>query len=199
MKKSDKENVEPVQLKKEKELFINNLINGNVEFAIFSNQFTSFHNNPKQLLKNTDNRERKSNTELQTDNTNGLNGTDKILDKLTVLVADDDEVARIFLSELLEGKCKKVLFAKNGKEAVELYQTNDRIDMVLMDIKMPVMDGYSATIKIKEMDKKAVIIAQTAFALARDREKALAAGCDEYLAKPLLKKDLFSVIEKFFK
>jgi CheY-like chemotaxis protein len=67
-----------------------------------------------------------------------------------------------------------------------------------MDIKMPVMDGYSATIKIKELSKQVVVVAQTAYALASDREKALAAGCDDYLAKPLMKKDLFSVIVKFF-
>lgn len=125
--------------------------------------------------------------------------TDEILSGLTILVADDDEIARIYLSKLFEEKCKKMLFAKNGKEAVELFQENADIDLILMDIKMPVMDGYSATIKIKELNKQVVVVAQTAYALASDREKALAAGCDDYLAKPLLKKDLISVIEKFFK
>ena len=123
----------------------------------------------------------------------------KKLENLTILVADDDEVTRFYLSELFEQKCRKMYFAKNGKEAVELFQNNQNIDLILMDIKMPVMDGYSATIKIKEIDKKVVVVAQTAYALASDREKALAAGCDDYLAKPLMKKDLYSVIEKFFK
>jgi signal transduction histidine kinase/CheY-like chemotaxis protein len=122
---------------------------------------------------------------------------DEMLNRLTVLVAEDDEVARIYLSELLESKCKRVLFATNGKEAVELYKTNPGIDMVLMDIKMPVLDGYSAAIKIKELDKTAFIVAQTAYALASEREKALAAGCTDYLAKPLMQKDLFSVISKY--
>ncbi|MGC9352957.1 MAG: response regulator [Mariniphaga sp.] len=124
--------------------------------------------------------------------------TEEVLEKLTVLVVDDDEVARIYLAELLKKKCRKILFAKNGKEAVEGFQNNQGIDLILMDIKMPVMDGYSATIKIKSLNKNVVIIAQTAYALASDREKALAAGCNDYLAKPLMKKDLFSVIEKFF-
>lgn len=124
---------------------------------------------------------------------------EEILGKLTVLVADDDEVARIYLEELLKSKCRKVLFAKNGKEAVEILQDDPSVDLILMDIKMPVMDGYTATIKIKGMNKNVVIIAQTAYALASDREKALAAGCNDYLAKPLIKKDLFAVIEKFFK
>ncbi|MCF8364056.1 MAG: response regulator [Prolixibacteraceae bacterium] len=124
--------------------------------------------------------------------------SDNVIETLAVLVAEDDEIARMYLSELLEGKCRKLLFAHNGKEAVELYQANSSIDLVLMDIKMPVMDGYSAAIKIKELNKNAIIVAQTAYALASDREKALAAGCSEYLVKPLIKKDLFSVIEKFF-
>lgn len=124
---------------------------------------------------------------------------EEILGKMTVLVADDDEVARIYLEELLKSKCRKVLFAKNGKEAVEILQDYTAVDLILMDIKMPVMDGYTATIKIKGMNKNVVIIAQTAYALASDREKALAAGCNDYLAKPLIKKDLFAVIEKFFK
>jgi len=125
--------------------------------------------------------------------------TDEILSQLSVLVADDDEIARIYLSELLKDKCKKILYAQNGKEAVEQYQSNGNTDLVLMDIKMPVMDGYTAAIKIKELNKNAIIIAQTAYALASDRQKALAAGCNDYLAKPLMKEDLFSVIEKFFK
>ncbi|MGM0620202.1 MAG: response regulator [Bacteroidota bacterium] len=124
--------------------------------------------------------------------------SDEILSQLSVLVADDDEVARIYLSELLKGKCKKILYAQNGKEAVEQYQSNGYIDLVLMDIKMPVMDGYTAAIKINELNKNSIIIAQTAYALASDREKALAAGCNDYLAKPLMKEDLFSVIKKFF-
>ena len=127
------------------------------------------------------------------------NSSDKILQSLTILAADDDEVARIYLEQLLESKCRKILFAKNGKEAVELFQNNPEINLILMDIKMPVMDGYSATIKIKEQNKKVIVIAQTAYALASDRERALAAGCDDYLAKPLMKKDLFSVIKKFYK
>lgn len=127
------------------------------------------------------------------------NSSDNLLESLTILVADDDEVTRFYLSELIEQKCRKMFFAKNGKEALEIFQNNQNIDLILMDIKMPVMDGYSSTIKIKEIDKKVVVVAQTAYALASDREKALAAGCNDYLAKPLMKKDLISVVEKFFK
>ncbi|MBW6537426.1 MAG: response regulator [Mariniphaga sp.] len=133
------------------------------------------------------------------ENNQAKNSSDNLLESLTILVADDDDATRIYLSELFEKKCRKMFFAKNGKEALEIFQNNQNIDLILMDIKMPVMDGYSSTIKIKKIDKKVVVVAQTAYALASDREKALAAGCDDYLAKPLMKRDLISVVEKFFK
>ena len=122
-----------------------------------------------------------------------------ILKDITVLVAEDDEVGRLYLQQLLDGNCKEVLYAKDGKEAVNIYSEHGGVDLVLMDIKMPVMDGYSATIKIRAIDHKAIIIAQTAYALSGDREKAIAAGCDEYLTKPLDKEALFSIIKKLFK
>ncbi|MFW6257570.1 MAG: ATP-binding protein, partial [Prolixibacteraceae bacterium] len=99
---------------------------------------------------------------------------DEVLKNLTVLVAEDDEVGRIYLEQLLEGKCKKVFYAQNGKEAVGIYSRNPGIDLILMDIKMPVMDGYSATIRIRAIDHNAKIVAQTAYALSGDREKAIA-------------------------
>lgn len=123
---------------------------------------------------------------------------EKILALFTVLVAEDDEPSRVYLSELLKRLCKKLLFAKNGREAVQIY-TENNIDLVLMDIKMPVMDGYSAAIKIKGVDENAVIIAQTAYALASDRQKALAAGCSDYLAKPLMLEDVLTMVKKHFK
>jgi CheY-like chemotaxis protein len=104
----------------------------------------------------------------------------------------------MYLAEILEEKCKKLLFAENGEEAVEQYKKHPEIDLVLMDIKMPVMDGYTASMKIKELNSDALIIAQTAYALAGDKEKALAAGCRDYLTKPLKKSSLEEVIQKYF-
>ena len=119
-----------------------------------------------------------------------------MLNELTILVAEDDAVGRLYLEKLLEGKCKKLFMANNGKEAVEIYSEHEKIDLVLMDIKMPIMDGYSATIKIKAMDPNAVIIAQTAYALSRGREKAIAAGCNDYLTKPMSNEALMNSIDK---
>jgi len=123
---------------------------------------------------------------------------DVTLKDLTILVAEDEEVGRMYLAEILDDKCKKLLFAENGQEAVALYKQHPETDLVLMDIKMPVMDGYTATMKIKEIDSDALIIAQTAYALAGDKEKALAAGCRDYLTKPLKKSHMEEVIQKYF-
>lgn len=125
-----------------------------------------------------------------------VNDPGDLINYLTILVAEDDEPARVYLSELLKNECRKIHFANNGREAVDMY-AELKPDLVLMDIKMPVMDGYSAAIKIKGMDDNALIIAQTAYALAGDREKALAAGCSDYLAKPVRKEDLLNMIRKY--
>jgi CheY-like chemotaxis protein len=122
----------------------------------------------------------------------------KILKDLSILIAEDDPVGQDFLKELLADKCKTLVVADNGKKAVEYYKKNAGYDVVLMDIKMPVMDGYSATIKIKEFDAEAFIIAQTAYALESDKQKALAAGCDGYLTKPLNESVLIEkILERF--
>ncbi|MBN1985731.1 MAG: response regulator, partial [Prolixibacteraceae bacterium] len=126
----------------------------------------------------------------------------KIMDgikDLTLLVVEDDKVGRIYMETLFKNRCKNILFASNGVEAVEMCKNNRNIDLILMDIKMPLMDGYEATQKIKSINKNIVIIAQTAFALAGDEEKALAAGCDDYISKPINKETLFKVINKYYK
>jgi CheY-like chemotaxis protein len=107
---------------------------------------------------------------------------------LTILVAEDDTTSQIYISELLRGKCKKIFFAENGKEAVQLFSENPEIDLVLMDMKMPLMDGFQATAKIKEINRDTVVIAQTAYALSGDKQKILEAGCDDYLPKPFSRK-----------
>jgi CheY-like chemotaxis protein len=90
------------------------------------------------------------------------------------------------------------MFARNGLEAVECYKKNCDINLVLMDMKMPEMDGYSATRIIKQINRRAVVIGQSAFALPGDKEKSFDAGCDGYLTKPLEKEQLFSTIRKIF-
>ena len=94
--------------------------------------------------------------------------------------------------------CKEILFTETGVEAVEACRNNTDIDLVLMDVKMPEIDGYEATRQIRKFNANLVIIAQTAFALPGDREKALSAGCNDYFSKPYNQAVLISLIKKYF-
>jgi hypothetical protein len=94
---------------------------------------------------------------------------------------------------------REILSAENAYDAVEMCRQNTDIDLVLMDIKMPGQDGLEATRLIREFNKKVVIIAQTAYALAGDKENTLEAGCNDYIAKPILKSALMSILQKHFK
>lgn len=129
-----------------------------------------------------------------------MENTSEKKDKYTILIAEDEEVNFMVLEMLLLDKLKlpcKLLHAKDGLEAVELCKNNLEIDLVLMDIKMPVMDGHKATKRIKEFRQKLPIIAQTAFSTPEEKEKAFLAGCDDFMAKPISKDVLSSVIDKF--
>jgi len=91
----------------------------------------------------------------------------------TILIVEDEEFNRIYFEELLNQINCKVVIAKNGIEAVEICKKNASIDLVLMDIKMPLMNGYEATQAIKKIRPNLPIIAQTAFALLGDKKKSL--------------------------
>ncbi len=117
---------------------------------------------------------------------------------LKILIAEDDETSSIYLSILLEEFSSKILTAKNGLEAVEIYKNNPDIDLILMDMKMPYLNGYVATSQIRQIDKNVVIIAQTAFALSSDRQKVIDAGCTDYISKPILIDELTALIRKYF-
>ena len=123
----------------------------------------------------------------------------ELLKNLTVLVAEDDSIGKLYISELLNGSCKDLIFASDGPEALQLFKNNrEKIDIVLMDIKMPGMNGYQTTQKMKEINRHVFIIAQTAYALLGDREKAFASGCDYYLAKPYSKTQLLEAVKRYY-
>lgn len=115
----------------------------------------------------------------------------------TVLIAEDVDDNYLFLKTFLRKTKIKVLWAKDGKETIDICKDNDDIDIVLMDIRMPFVDGYEATRKIKEFKPNLPIIAQTAYALNSDYQKVFDAGCDEYITKPILGKILFQKMQKF--
>lgn len=115
-----------------------------------------------------------------------------------VLVADDIDINYKLIEEILSPTKAKIIWAKNGKEAVDFCLKNDHIDLVLMDIKMPVMNGFEATQKIKEHKKGLKIIGQTAYAHDNDRQKCLNAGFDSYIAKPIKIETMLETINKVF-
>jgi PAS domain S-box-containing protein len=114
----------------------------------------------------------------------------------TLLIAEDENSSFMVLKELLSGLNLIIIRALNGIEAVEICKSTP-VDMVLMDIKMPEMDGYEATKRIKEFMPHIPIIAQTAFAFPIEKERALQAGCDNYITKPLRTVDLITMIKRY--
>ncbi len=116
-----------------------------------------------------------------------------------ILVAEDIELNFMYINELLTPTGAIIVRAENGKKAVDYCLNNTRIDMVLMDILMPVMNGYDATRQIKAIRKDIPIIAQTAYALTEDRGKALASGCNDFIAKPISKDELLRKMDRLFK
>lgn len=121
----------------------------------------------------------------------------KPIQKMTILIAEDDEISNLYFKEILDTMNITLLHVKDGSEAVKYVESNPEIKLVLMDIKMPVMDGFIATKKIKEHRPDLPVIAQTAFAFEEDREKSLNAGCDDFIAKPIEKEKIIELIEKY--
>lgn len=118
--------------------------------------------------------------------------------KLVVLISEDDESSEIFVETLVRLFTNQILKAKTGSEAVEICRQNQEIDLILMDIQMPDMNGYEATRRIRRFNKDVVIIAQTAYAILGDREKAIAAGCNDYITKPIKRLEFNALLKKYF-
>ena len=114
-----------------------------------------------------------------------------------ILVAEDELVNYRFFEEIFESTKVNLIWAVNGQEAIDHCVANESIDLVLMDMKMPVLNGYDATRKIKEIKPGLPIIAQTAYALIGDETKARNAGCDDYIHKPIDTDELMKKIANF--
>ncbi len=118
---------------------------------------------------------------------------------LKVLIAEDDETKEKFISIKIKKYSKEVLIARNGLEAVNICRNNPDIDLILMDIKMPEMNGYEAAKQIRVFNKKVIIVAQTAYALMGDKEKSIETGFNDYISKPFKKVTFTELMEKHFK
>ena len=116
-----------------------------------------------------------------------------------ILIAEDVESNFLYLKAVLSKLNANVFWAKNGIEVLDICEREEIMDLVLMDLQMPEMNGYEATQILKKKYPDLPVVAQTAFAMSDDREKALDAGCDDYLAKPIKSKDLLNIAEKYLK
>lgn len=115
---------------------------------------------------------------------------------LSILVVEDEEINYIYIEELLSEFDVSLMLADNGKDAVTICKNNPDIDVVLMDIKLPVLNGFEATRQIKKARPEIIIIAQTAYAMSEDKDKALQAGCDGYISKPIDAGELLYLLQK---
>ena len=123
---------------------------------------------------------------------------ESIISPVKVLVVEDDFTSEMLATILVKTFSNDILKAGNGREAIEICHNNPEIDLIIMDVKMPVMNGYEATKEIRTFNKDVIIIAQTAYALTGDREKMLEAGCNDYISKPVNKTEFLSLIKKYF-
>ena len=121
------------------------------------------------------------------------------VNNLKVLIAEDDADSEMLITIAVTKYSREILKARTGIEAIEICRKNPDLDVILMDNKMPEMSGYEAAREIRKFNNKVVIIAQTAFALLGDKEKALQTGCNDYMSKPIKQEVLVTILDKHLK
>ena len=117
--------------------------------------------------------------------------------KLKILIVEDDDIAQIYLNEIVESFSREILMAGSGIQGLKYFKDHQDIDLILMDIKLPDLNGYEVTKQIRLYNKTVIIIAQTAYAMSSDRTKAMDAGCNDYISKPVTKDILLKTINKY--
>jgi len=128
-----------------------------------------------------------------------LKGVEKNIQNLKILIVEDDEASEFLMSIIVQEFCSETLIAKTGREAIEICRNNSDIDLILMDILLPDIDGYKASRQIRRFNQEVIIIAQTAYSFSGDDKKAIKAGCNEYITKPIIKDQLLELIQKYYK
>ncbi|MFC2081360.1 response regulator [Bacteroidota bacterium] len=114
-----------------------------------------------------------------------------------ILIAEDDDFSFQFFEVIFRERGVDLMRAKNGEDAIRLFNEHNDINLILMDIQLPVVDGYAVTRKIREVDPDIPIIAQTAFAQDGNETKCLEAGCTAYISKPIDMKKLLAMANKY--
>jgi len=115
----------------------------------------------------------------------------------TILVAEDDEINFLFINILLRSDTIRILHARDGKEAIDLCRKNPHISAALIDLKMPFVDGFEASRQIKVIDSSIPVLAITAYTTVEDKQRAIEAGCDEFITKPVNKEQLMEKLAKY--
>ncbi len=136
-------------------------------------------------------------TALQVDRATGKQESGAKFHGRKILIAEDETYNYIFLEKLLKSTGTQVLWAKDGFESIDLIKNHPDIDMILMDIKLPGINGLDATRRIRKFNRNVIIIAQTAYAMDEDRQKCLRAGCNDYISKPIEIKKFYDLIGKY--
>jgi CheY-like chemotaxis protein len=124
--------------------------------------------------------------------------TDNYGKNLKILFVEDDRISELLFDKISKMFGKEILKARTGFEAIEISRSNPDIDLILMDMQMPVLNGYEATQQIRQFNKDVIIIAQTAFVHQEAFKSSKSAGCNDYISKPIKKENLFALIQKYF-
>lgn len=163
------------------------LLNGEIQLESEENKGTIFY----VRIPNNFSKTNKSSKKLQSPNSK------QILPKYKILIAEDDESSFNYLQYILKDVSESIIHATDGLEAIELAKNDSSIDIILMDIKMPKLNGFEATKEIRKFNKNVFIIAQTAYAQESDKEKAIESGCNAYISKPIDKQKLLELISQY--
>jgi two-component system, cell cycle response regulator DivK len=115
----------------------------------------------------------------------------------TIMIVEDEGVNQFFFEKALKKTQANLFFVNNGREAIEMIQENSEIDLVLMDVRLPGMNGIEATAKIKQIDPEMPIIIQTANALPDIYDRAMESGCNEFITKPIKIETLLTILKKY--
>lgn len=124
------------------------------------------------------------------------NSSADLSDKM-VLIVEDNETSSIYFKAALKKLNIRSISAKDGKEAIEIFRLNNQIDLVLMDLNMPEMDGFEATKVIKSLRPEIPVIAQSAYILSGEENRSLEVGCDEFIAKPIRLNMLVETLQRY--
>jgi two-component system cell cycle response regulator DivK len=121
------------------------------------------------------------------------------LKNITIMIVDDEENNWIFMLDALRPSNASLIWARVGQEAIDIVESGEKIDVILMDMKMPIMDGYETTRAIKKINNTIPVIAQTAYAQPKEKTRCLEAGCDAYISKPIITRRLIRLITELTK